>query len=370
MNGVAIRKPSLSTFLAITVLVMCFGSVASVACSTPVFRYALSYLSADLYEVHVRFSPTDLRASAAVNLLTEHTQDRRSSVNISVHLEKTQLNGGQQEQIAVYFPRRGSTETQQKSIWTSPLTKDTIVTLIDSPLRRELVGRLVGGDAAVWILITSGEKDRDDAAANLLNEQLESLQMSLSLPDFSGFGVSAASTAIDTEKDSPMHPSFSMLRLDRSNEEEAFFVASLLQSEEDLMGIAEPMAFAVFGRGRVLYALVGQGINPSNVRRACEFIIGPCSCQVKDTNPGVDLLLKAAWGDQGRTRLASDTVPLPSISVAASEIVGHQQGTEPCDFTGSPPPDSMIIPTALIVIGLVSAVAIAGTFVLRFKKTN
>ena len=167
-----------------------------------------------------------------------------------------------------------------------------------------------------------------------------------------------------------MHPSFSMLRLDRSNEEEAFFVASLLQSEEDLMGIAEPMAFAVFGRGRVLYALVGQGINPSNIRRACEFIIGPCSCQVKDTNPGIDLLLKATWDDQGRTQLASDTVSLPSTSVVASEIVGHQQGVEPGDSTGSPPPDSMIIPTALIVIGLMSAVAIAGTFILRSKKTR
>jgi hypothetical protein len=51
----------------------------------------------------------------------------------------------------------------------------------------------------------------------------------------------------------------------------------------------------VFGRGRVLYALAGRGINADNIREACEFLVGPCSCQVKEMNPGVDLLMDVAW---------------------------------------------------------------------------
>ncbi len=66
-------------------------------------------------------------------------------------------------------------------------------------------------------------------------------------------------------------------------------------SEADLKELHEPMAFPVFGRGRVLYALIGKGINPDMIRRACEFMVGPCSCQVKAQNPGFDLLTNYNW---------------------------------------------------------------------------
>jgi hypothetical protein len=74
-------------------------------------------------------------------------------------------------------------------------------------------------------------------------------------------------------------------------------VRQLLGSEPDLAGLSEPMAFPVFGRGRVLYALVGAGITAENVRKAAEFLGGDCSCTVKRDNPGTDLLLIADWGE-------------------------------------------------------------------------
>ena len=70
---------------------------------------------------------------------------------------------------------------------------------------------------------------------------------------------------------------------------------TLLSSEPDLHGRDEPMAFPVFGRGRVLYALVGAGVNADNVRHALDFLVGGCSCTIKRENPGVDLLLTADW---------------------------------------------------------------------------
>ncbi|TWW12353.1 hypothetical protein E3A20_01920, partial [Planctomyces bekefii] len=36
------------------------------------------------------------------------------------------------------------------------------------------------------------------------------------------------------------------------------------------------------GRGRVLYALVGDGIAEGTIAAACDFLTGPCSCQVKE----------------------------------------------------------------------------------------
>jgi hypothetical protein len=55
------------------------------------------------------------------------------------------------------------------------------------------------------------------------------------------------------------------------------------------------MAFPIFGRGRALYALVGNGIAPDLIEEASQFLCGACQCTVKRENPGVDLLMHVAW---------------------------------------------------------------------------
>ena len=57
----------------------------------------------------------------------------------------------------------------------------------------------------------------------------------------------------------------------------------------------QPIVFPTFGRGRALFALVGEGINTDNLREAIAFITGPCGCEVKMLNPGVDLLMAENW---------------------------------------------------------------------------
>ncbi|HMJ91098.1 MAG TPA: hypothetical protein VK530_14845, partial [Candidatus Acidoferrum sp.] len=66
---------------------------------------------------------------------------------------------------------------------------------------------------------------------------------------------------------------------------------------DDLESEQEPMAYPIFGRGRALFALVGKGINRETIDEACSFVVGPCSCVVKELNPGQDILISAAWGD-------------------------------------------------------------------------
>jgi hypothetical protein len=76
------------------------------------------------------------------------------------------------------------------------------------------------------------------------------------------------------------------------------------------------MLFPVFGRGRVLYALVGGGIEPANIEKAARFLIEGCSCIVKRDNPGTGLLLDTDWSafgaaDEADTPLAGRSVPPP-----------------------------------------------------------
>jgi hypothetical protein len=72
----------------------------------------------------------------------------------------------------------------------------------------------------------------------------------------------------------------------------------LLTSEPDLDEYKDqPVVFPVFARGRALYALIGEGINTENIRETISFLVGPCGCEIKMMNPGVDILMAAKWDE-------------------------------------------------------------------------
>jgi hypothetical protein len=101
----------------------------------------------------------------------------------------------------------------------------------------------------------------------------------------------------------------------RDDPREKFLLNCLLKSEPDLSEYGqEPIAFPVFGRGIVLYAIIGKGITPEVISAATSFIVGPCSCQVKEQNPGFDLLLNFDWEAAVGDTLVS--VPVGSVPTA------------------------------------------------------
>jgi hypothetical protein len=102
--------------------------------------------------------------------------------------------------------------------------------------------------------------------------------------------------------------------LSASDQTEKFFIQMLLNSDPELKKyLNEPMVFPVYGRGRVLYALVGEGISKTNIEEAAMFITGPCGCQIKMLNPGVDLLLQANWDKANFAQFYQDD-PLPELT--------------------------------------------------------
>ena len=95
-----------------------------------------------------------------------------------------------------------------------------------------------------------------------------------------------------------------MLRVPRDDPPSSALVAMLIGSEPDLAERTDPMVFPVFGRGRALLPLIGAGITAKNIHDSAAFLVGPCSCEVKEQNPGFDLLLAADWDDVALARAA------------------------------------------------------------------
>jgi len=190
--------------------------------------------------------------------------------------------------IRLYYP----VETNNREVlWQGKLTTENVNKIIDSPARREIVRRIQKGDAVAWILLESTDEYKNDLAAKTLSDELTVLSKDLKL----------ASTATDADG-VPLDINivtrgvhFSMLKISRDDPSEEIFIKMLLGTEPDLPFIKSPLAFPVFGRGRVLFALVGRGIKEKLIKETCNSVIGWCSCTIKEDNPGSDLLFTADW---------------------------------------------------------------------------
>jgi hypothetical protein len=330
LSGTALSAPSGST------------------CNIPVFRYALERWHAAPYDV-VAFHRGALgdEARAALNVL------RQAGANLEVDridvaeplpenrkalLERLKL---EPPCLAAIFPGT------DRVAWSGPLTAASAKALSDSPARREITRRLLEGESAVWLLLESGDRAQDDAAAKTLEVELRRLERSLKLPPHAADDPPLLSEVA-------VRLAFSLFRLARTDAAEAPLVTMLLNSDTDLHG---PVVFPIFGRGRALWAMAGKGLNADMIGEAGSFLIGACSCEAKELNPGVDLLFAADWEAGLAAPPSREPVPMPVLKPRHDETA-----TPPAAPEGS----KAFLWGALLVAGL--AVAITGRRVLYASK--
>jgi len=286
------------TILILTILLILVPSSAF-ACSTPVFRYALERWAADYYEaVYIHRGPLTQDENQLLDKLRQEGSETEAFLNLRVldmditssteEKVKTLLMSEELPDtlpvLVLWYPwQKGRTPP----IWQGQLTPSTVKAFLQSPVRKKMAEYLTEGQTAVWIFFESGNAAKDKAALALLEKELETATKELkeeaeSMPD------ELAGPELTYE--------FSILPVSRSDPNESVLQSLLLNSEPDLDEYSsEPVIFPVFGRGRALYALIGQGINTDNIREAIAFIVGPCGCEIKMMNPGVDLLMAANW---------------------------------------------------------------------------
>ena len=282
----------------------------AIACQVPVFRYALERWQNDPYQVFI-VSEGELvgEAKAAFEHLRAIEDDFKSPAN--VYSEKIDLSKEPGDSPLRQHVREGKIELpaillyypddrlKYPPIWTAPATKPHVQALAVSPVRTEIIRRILTGDSAVWVFVECGDKALDDAAYLQLQKHIKEASKELVLPE----GVIAADKAQEAidkgqlfdqsnvlRSEIPLKLAFSQLRVSRNDAAEQPFLQMLLHCESDLGEFkAEPMVFPVFGRGRAL------GITLDNVWDYCAYITGACSCEVKKQNPGVDLLTALDW---------------------------------------------------------------------------
>ena len=382
------REKVTIAFLAAAFALFCAPAVQ--ACNVPVFRFALERWVPDHYEVVVVHSEgTALTADQqkAIQTLQALSDDKTGPTNIRldrVTLGKTKMSKSLQAlwdsqpdatkanlpAIVVAYPFAQSPQNRDggailQTAWASPLSMQSAKAVIESPLRKIIAKKIVDGATAVWILRDGKDAAANEAAYAELQKRLTQAEKTIKLPELDADEVAKINLRVN----------FVIVRLTQAMlKEEPFLNASLLHSEpgeEPLTDCADqPMAFPVFGRGRVLYALVGRGISEENVLDTCAFLIGPCGCQVKAKNPGWDMLLSMKWDEYIQDTLVKDEditdVELmglpqaPSLTVAPEPKAGPPEEQPIVETTTTEETDGL----SPLWIGGIVAAALLGLAVL------
>ncbi len=292
------------------ILVVLLNSSAS-ACNIPVFRYALERWKSDAYEIIVfhdqRLSVAEnvfvkmIEASSAENSGTANVNLVLSAVDSptkATHAELWKTIQAEGKAKLPYLVIRTKLREQTINCWHGSLDEAMDAALLESPARAEIAKRLLGGDAVVWLLLKSNDENRTTAARDLLHGSFSKLSTNLSLPD----GVGLPGSELFSEV--PLLLQFSVLEIDREDKNEQFLVKLLSGIQQQAFDDGEPLIVPVFGRGRALEVIAAAELNQRLVEDLTVFLSGPCSCQVKNRNPGFDLLLSTNWdvelfGDEG-----------------------------------------------------------------------
>ncbi len=299
----------------VAIVAVVLAAASALACQVPVFRYALERWAPDKYQLLVI---ADGQLDPAARELLERLQESAGgNANLEVHTaDIAKVNEPRLQELWQQHPRdtgpmlvvlypRTAEQVPDRVIQSSLLNEQSVAQLAQSPVGQQVAQRLCSGQSAVWIFVASGQADKDAIARESLQQRLEAHRQLLSIPSPEELDIAPEVLA---DNKIPLRIEFSVVELDRNDPRELFLLRCLTGSENDLPA-DQPLAFPVFGRGRVLYALVGAGIMPETIDAACRFMAGPCSCQVKNQNPGFDLLLRYDWEQAVEGAMISTAVP-------------------------------------------------------------
>ncbi len=255
-----------------------------------------------------------------------------------------------------------------QDLWSGDLTATAFATLLDSPARQQILRQILAGDSVVWVIAhTSAAADL--AEADRIEKRLKFLENVASLP-----------IQDPNDPDSQLGPGpplqlrFTSLRVNRSEPSEALLLKMLAGPSGSIDPATTSFAAAVFGRGRVLGAWTLDELSDAQLEEASMFLVGRCSCRVKDQNPGWDLLMNVDW-----PTALSDASSLPSRTAETTQTAQRpddakrQTTSTPVTVTTAssqapPPPTAPSFLTRLKLLPLTVALLLLAAAVLLFRK--
>lgn len=290
-------------------------------CNIPVFRYALERWPSDDYQLVVYHkghlpekAETDLRkiessvaASKAQNAAGESKLCNLAVVRIDVNGSANVSTEARIQELLKQWKSERSQQSLEKpfvELRTAPISGRSLVVwsgdlsawdsgvMLASPVRSQLCQNLMRGDAVVWLMIRSKDEVKNAAARKVLVEKNKELSQQIELPD----GVGLPGSELFSEV--PLLLDFTIAEVARDDAKEHFLLSLFQRFDADAFESDEPLFIPVFGRGRALEVIPASRLDAGMIGDLTAFLCGACSCQVKERNPGFDLLITMPWQEK------------------------------------------------------------------------
>ncbi|HJN17689.1 MAG TPA: hypothetical protein QGH10_19445, partial [Armatimonadota bacterium] len=295
-----------ATWLACALFVFVLAPIVALACETPVYEYTIHMWQRDPYRVWYFHDGGEDPADKPVNDLLDAALDRDANLSfLSVDINKLD-DVGYQFQREVYeahkdqpLPLHVLLTPRGTAMGAERLTVESAKALMDSPKRRQMNELLCEGKQGGMVLLL-GENDQ----ANTDARQAVEAAAEEAKADGQDVGVTEVS---------------------RDDPAERWHVEQLLNLEDDLHEFDEPMVFGMFGRGHALEPYLGRGITRENLMELVSFMGGPCSCEIKATAPGLDILTQLDWESELENWTSKD----PDQLAADTGLGGYVEITIP-----------------------------------------
>ena len=366
------------------ILILTATCTIATACQVPVFRYALERWESDKYQLYL-VTPKALDQEQTKLVSTFNNELEHTNLELNI-LDTSRLTDDQlwklptidtsvkEAQLALYYPRSSAFK---EPILTLPLTGGNLSKLIKSPARRDIINHIINGSSCVWLVLHAGQAEQAKQVQTRLDGYLKKIEKTISIPD-GIIGTEERHKITDNtdledvlRSEIPLKISFSTQIIDRQSSAEKTFIATLLKSSPDtLTQNGEILIIPVFGRGRQLPPMPASRLEYAPILNGCQYLCGACSCQVKDQNPGSDLLIHENWPSHLTAGLAVVDKALPPLegigeiakndknepkNSASENLPGPRESTEPSNVFSSIP---IIIGCLIVILGIITFVTV------------
>jgi hypothetical protein len=301
-------RPSLIAKAALLIATSWLISTSTFGCETPVHRYALYNWGVGPYWVLALYDSGEEPAEFAQ--VEKKVAQLASSKPAGANLKWRSINVADPNRLAALpEPVRQlwqSRQNQDRPVYVLVNSNGFLVDQLadplasleewaDSPWRRQLADRISKGRAVVLVLLEGVNPTDNERAQEIIDRVIELVDSgNMASVETIVDLYHADSARSETAKTTPISIDSVVLSPDESDEKA--LVCQLMAVEPDLEKFkGKSMVFSIYGRGRVLAPFIGRGVSEENLINAVRFLTGPCSCEVKDENPGVDLLMKTDW---------------------------------------------------------------------------
>ena len=292
----------------LSLVMLVLGGGLALACTVPVFRYALDHWPPDAYRLE---APVGWLASEAGDELRKLIEEGRAQIEVHPVAEPG-------------APSRLVMPDIGQEVWRGDLD-GAASSLLSSPARAELLRRILAGESMVWIMVRSGNESMDQKFEEHLRGRLEYLQSVAAIPE------QDPTDPINKLGPGPaLKVQFSLLTVSRDDPEEQVLIRMLAGPEVALLEKEAPFGAVVFGRGRVLGAWPTEDLADEGIDEVSLFLLGACSCRVKFQNPGWDLALAVNWDEALLgAQMEADRENEERVEAAEESELAPQEAEEP-----------------------------------------